>query len=125
MQTVNERIAKLEEQALEFRAKFRVAGAFSIFVLQAALDQMVDEQILPAATRTEIWGRIRKEISTFQVGSVEIADGAAAAVPRTPSKGEREVMQREHREFQERVERARREILSPIPKKDDAGPTGD
>lgn len=125
MLTTNERLARLEEEILELRGKLRIAGSFPVALVQAVLDQMVDEQLLPAATRAEIWGRVRQDAQTFRIACVEIADGAAHAIPHVQTRAEREAMHERVRQSSRDFERMRREILSPIPKKGDADPVDD
>lgn len=106
MLTDRERIAKLEADLLELRAAIGVAGALPVVVMQSALDQMVDERLLPASTRTEIFGRVRTELAAVGVGSAELARGARAAMPRYPTTADRE----QERELMRRFQRENRDL---------------
>lgn len=125
MRTPNERLAQLEQDIVELRGKLRTAGAFPITAIAAVLDQMVDERLLPADTRAEIWGRIRQDIPTFRIECTEIADGATYALPHSQTKAEREASHAFRRDLARDHERLRREILSPKPPKDGADPVDD
>lgn len=114
MLTANERISDLEAQVVDLRAALRVAGALPVTLLQAALDQMVDERLLPAETRTEIWGRIREELKAFSIGNAELASGASAAVPRYATKQERAAIHERNKSWS-------REILRLPEAKDESG----
>lgn len=107
MLTANERIANLEAEVVELRAMFRIAGALPVSLLQTAIDQMVDDGFMSAELRTEIWGRFRKEVKAFGIGSAEIAGGATAAIPRYATKVERQAIHDRERQFSREILRAR------------------
>ena len=117
MLTERERIAKLEAEVLELRGAVRVAGAWPVLVMQQALDQMVDEQWLPAGIRTEIFGRIRKEISALRIGNEELAAGADRAVPQYRTKREAVEERELIRSFQREVRETLR-LRTPKPEPD-------
>lgn len=121
MLTPTERITKLEEEVGELRAMFYIAGALPIFAVQSVVDQMVDEQILPAATRTEIFGRIRSGLSTIKAGSTELAMGASRALPRYTTQAEREDFKQREAQFRANLSAPEREILGLPPRKPDSG----
>lgn len=118
MLTPNERISRLEAEVVELRAMFRIAGALPVSLVQTVLDQMVDDGFLSAALRTEIWGRFRREVGAFRIGSAELHGGANAAIPNYATKAERAATHELHREFQ----KMEREILRPTPRKGGDGP---
>lgn len=113
MLTTNERLDKLETTVIELRAALQIAGALPVFAVQAVLDQMVDEQLLAASTRTEIFGRIRKELSVVSVGSAEIARGARNAIPYYQTKAEADEVKHRRLQLQKEHEKIEREILRP------------
>ena len=120
MQTDRQRIDNLEADLAELRRALAVAGAFTINVVQAALDQMVDERLLPSKTRTEIFGRIRKEISDTRAVNEHIANGARAAMPHYRTEEERAAIKHRAVQLQRSDEALRREILRPRERKPDS-----
>ena len=105
MKTDRERLDALEYEVREMRQAIRVAGGASVALLVAAIDQLVDERLLPAATRSEIWGRVRKDISAIRIGSRDLADGMDQAIPSYRTVEDRAVMA-------ERQKRVQKEILA-------------
>lgn len=81
MFTDRERITRLEQDVAELRAGVKAASALIVLSVQAALDQMVDERLIPSTTRTEIFKRIRKETGFIQAASEEVARSARGAIP--------------------------------------------
>lgn len=114
MKTVEERLRSLEAEVVELRSALSVAGAAIIFPLQEAIDQLVDERILSAATRTAIWARVRKQAEIVGAGNRSISHGMTSAIPRYATPDQR-------KEATEMVNRIRKAQLQPRPKKPDAG----
>jgi hypothetical protein len=69
MKSNNERLSDLEAEIVYLRSALTITGAAIIFPLQEAIDQLVDERILSAATRAEIWARVRKQARVIGAGS--------------------------------------------------------
>lgn len=101
MAVADAQFKKLEERVEALEGAMKLAGAFVVDAMKAALDQMVDERLLPAKTRTEIWGRIRKEISPIGLGSKELAAGARGAIPRYATEEDKAVMKEVTRQVKE------------------------
>lgn len=117
MLTDRERIVRLEDIVVELRAALPIAGAFTVTAVQAILDQMVDEQLLPAATRTEIFGRLRRELSAIRIGSEDIERGARNAIPYYRTRVEADEAKQRSSQWRKDEARIRKEMLQlPIAK---------
>ena len=113
MKTANERLNDLEARMLELDATLRIAGAAIIFPLQEAIDQMVDERIISAATRAAIWARVETQARLVSGGSKWIGSGMLSAIPRyIPAPGVQQM-------------KVKREILRPTQAKGDGGRVDD
>ena len=118
MLTTNERLANLEAEVVELRAALQIAGALAITTIQSALDEMVDRQFLAASIRTEIFGRIKKELSAIEIGSRELARGARHALPRYPTAEDRAAIKHREAQFRKSDEELRETLRLRRPKPD-------
>ena len=82
MPTVTERLDALEERARKAEKAVQAAGVLGVTLLQEALDQLVDDRIITARTRFEIWRRMRPAIGFISALSIEMVDAANGASPR-------------------------------------------
>ena len=112
MLTDRQRLDNLEADLVALKAELRIAGALTINVMVNALDQMVDEKLLPSATRTEILGRIRSDLRTMRVGSADVVKGADAAMPFYRTKVEADALKHQESQFRANEEELRRVRLS-------------
>ncbi|MFX7140229.1 hypothetical protein ABTH88_20090, partial [Acinetobacter baumannii] len=69
-------------------AEVGASASFTINVLVATLDELVDRRAIEADTRTEILGRVRKEIDLYRRTADNIYYGASRAVPHYRTKAE-------------------------------------
>lgn len=122
MLTERQRIDNLEADLLELRVELRIAGALTINAVAAILDQMVDEQLLPAATRTEIFGRIRSDLRAMRAASPNLTSGANAALPFYRTKDENADLKHRMSQMQKDSERLRKETLRLRNSKPDGDP---
>lgn len=111
MKTTNERLNSLEVEIVALRAALQIAGAAIVFPLQEALEQMVDEGLLAASTRNEIWGRVRKQAHIIGAGSPELSRGMSSAIPHYLTKDDVDRMKTRDLPF--------REVLRMKPKNSD------
>ncbi len=111
-------LSRQSGELTQLKTDMGALGAAMIFPLAEALEQMVDEGLIPAKTRNEIWGRVRKEVRTANLVSERVSWGMSSAIPHYPT-------QEDLQDRAARERRMRKEILSLRPGKDDADPTDD